>query len=669
MKRLLIVLAIIVFVCNQTFATTFSKVCSTGQTLYYEITGTNTVRIVPPHAYTNSYYERNLYPSGMAPSGYLEIPSQVSSFSYGNFTVTEIGDYAFYCCDSLETVFVPSTVTSIGQYAFNRCDSLSVISIMNVTSIGACAFSYCRNLSSIWLPNGITEINESTFNSCSSLQFINIPTTVNIIKHYAFYGCSNLQSILIPSNVTQIMSTAFRDCTNLSSVTFSGNSRLTTLFPNVFRGCTSLHDICLPDSLSYVGGSSFENCTNLHKVTIGQSVTSIGPYTFRGCSNLDTIVVKPISAPSLGISAFDSTPDNKVIIVPCSSNYCVIWGTYGFNYTYNREYFLTLHSNNPARGYVSITQERGCDTSIIQAFAAENCLFLQWNDGDTTNPRTIITTSDASYTAFFEKQFNVVLVETNDSTMGTATGSGTYAAGNVVNLIAAPKSGYFFDSWNDGNTDNPRTIIPIDDTTITAIFSDIHDTVLIHDTMVVNIQIHDTTTLEVHDTTYINVSYAVHDTLYINNYDTIYINVPVHDTTYITVTDTMTVIQYDTVTNTVFDTIDNYVYDTVTVMDTLWLTLVDTIWLHDTIIIHDTIFVTQEGIDGFDIMKVKVYSNQEQIVIEGADGNMVTLYDVTGRVLATKQDDYSLLRFDTPASGTYMIKVGNLLSRKVVVVR
>ena len=68
-------------------------------------------------------------------------------------------------------------------------------------------------------------------------------------------------------------------------------------------------------------------------------------------------------------------------------------------------------------------------------------------------------------------------------------------------------------------------------------------------------------------------------------------------------------------------------------------------------------------------MNAKVYTSQRQIVVEGADGNMVTLYDVNGRVLATKQDDYSLLRFDTPASGTYMIKVGTLPARKVVVVR
>lgn len=111
------------------------------------------------------------------------------------------------------------------------------------------------------------------------------------------------------------------------------------------------------------------------------------------------------------------------------------------------------------------------------------------------------------------------------------------------------------------------------------------------------------------------------------------------------------------------------IYDTVHVHDTTVINHTDTLWLHDTIIIHDTIYITQEGIVDVTALNAKVYSGQGQIVVEGAEGNQVWLYDVNGRVLATKQDDYSLLRFDTPASGTYMIKVGTLPARKVVVIR
>lgn len=53
----------------------------------------------------------------------------------------------------------------------------------------------------------------------------------------------------------------------------------------------------------------------------------------------------------------------------------------------------------------------------------------------------------------------------------------------------------------------------------------------------------------------------------------------------------------------------------------------------------------------------------------GSNGNTVVFYDVNGRMLATKRGEYAPLRFDAPASGTYMIKIGNHPARKMVVVR
>lgn len=76
-----------------------------------------------------------------------------------------------------------------------------------------------------------------------------------------------------------------------------------------------------------------------------------------------------------------------------------------------------------------------------------------------------------------------------------------------------------------------------------------------------------------------------------------------------------------------------------------------------------------EGIEGVVALDAKVYINNGQIVVEGAGGNTVWLYDAVGRLLATRQDDYSALRFDVPAAGTYLIKVGNHPARRVVVVR
>ena len=102
-----------------------------------------------------------------------------------------------------------------------------------------------------------------------------------------------------------------------------------------------------------------------------------------------------------------------------------------------------------------------------------------------------------------------------------------------------------------------------------------------------------------------------------------------------------------------------------TVTDTLWLPG-DTVYIYDTIHHHDTIYV---GLDEVETISAKVYTHYGQIVVEGAEGNMVTLYDAVGRVLATRRDEYLPLRFNVTASGAYLIKIGDLPARKVVVVR
>jgi len=67
-----------------------------------------------------------------------------------------------------------------------------------------------------------------------------------------------------------------------------------------------------------------------------------------------------------------------------------------------------------------------------------------------------------------------ITINTNDPTMGSASGSGTYECGESVTIEATPAAGYTFTKWSDINSTNPnskRTIYPTSDTTITANFS------------------------------------------------------------------------------------------------------------------------------------------------------------------------------------------------------
>ena len=76
------------------------------------------------------------------------------------------------------------------------------------------------------------------------------------------------------------------------------------------------------------------------------------------------------------------------------------------------------------------------------------------------------------------------------------------------------------------------------------------------------------------------------------------------------------------------------------------------------------------GVNEVETVNAKIYTRNGQIVVEGADGNRVWLYDMNGRVLAIREDVHwgTPLQFDVPSSGTYMIKIGNHPARKVVVI-
>lgn len=66
-------------------------------------------------------------------------------------SVTEIGDWSFYNCNGLTSVFIPNSVTQIGEYAFDYSRQLTSVTFGNsVREIGHAAFSGCSSLSEIF---------------------------------------------------------------------------------------------------------------------------------------------------------------------------------------------------------------------------------------------------------------------------------------------------------------------------------------------------------------------------------------------------------------------------------------------------------------------------------------------------------------------------------------
>ena len=80
-------------------------------------------------------------------------------------------------------------------------------------------------------------------------------------------------------------------------------------------------------------------------------------------------------------------------------------------------------------------------------------------DGDnrgTFNFKNMIVRINGNIVQHYYCQGDILVNATAEN--GTVSGSGFYKKGDVVELIAKPNAGYAFKQWNDGNTDNQRTI-------------------------------------------------------------------------------------------------------------------------------------------------------------------------------------------------------------------
>ena len=134
-------------------------------------------------------------------------------------------------------------------------------------------------------------------------------------------------------------------------------------------------------------------------------------------------------------------------------------------------YNITVASNNNAWGSVSGSGSFNYNASAtITATPAPHYHFVSWSDGNTSNPRTLIVTFDLSLTATFAPDQYTITSLPNNATWGSTTGSGTFTYGDIDTLTATPFEHYRFTGWSDGNTNNPRYLTVMQDSSFTAMF-------------------------------------------------------------------------------------------------------------------------------------------------------------------------------------------------------
>ena len=110
--------------------------------------------------------------------------------------------------------------------------------------------------------------------------------------------------------------------------------------------------------------------------------------------------------------------------------------TYTINASVNPENSGTVTGTAGNDVFVSGASYAEGTNIILRATPSDNYHFVNWNDGNTDNPRTITVVRDSSFTAHFAVNSFVISTSANPESGGTVTGSGTYDNGATATLTA-----------------------------------------------------------------------------------------------------------------------------------------------------------------------------------------------------------------------------------------
>ena len=250
----------------------------------------------------------------------------------------QIGSYAFYGCEALETLSVTGleNAASIGEHAFENCALLPddiLADLESIETIGAYAFAGCEAFTEVVMPESVTTAGNYIFYNCPDIQSIEIGTfSVYEYSSSSGYEYSNVYGSYLSSlfgtdkyvgsysdyyqayngalpvslttvtlgNVCSLPASYFRDASHITAVMLgfvTSSSATPSIGSYAFEGCTSLNDSVLDTvgGVQSIGNRAFAECEAFTEAVIPDSVTSVGNNIFYDCPNIESLTVEESS--------------------------------------------------------------------------------------------------------------------------------------------------------------------------------------------------------------------------------------------------------------------------------------------------------------------------------------------------------------------------------------
>ena len=309
-----------------------------------------------------------------------------------------------------------------------------------------------------------------------------------------------------------------------------------------------------------------------------------------------------------------------------------------------------------------------------------------WNttdDDDVDNPGAAIDNIFVNYQSAIGDRFAHVAVDVNDENMGRAIAyvdpnthaeytEHDYYYGQTIEISAVANDNYRFIGWNDGVTGNPRQLNFEDlwgqNMTYTAYFEAVPTSYTV--TVVAENGTDDKAIYGVvaADNYVGNETVSHEKEIAIDGDATLYVTLPLGGWAFLGWWDGAN----DTITDNPYHlhAYNNDVTFTAILKPYRECDGTDEDYDHNgnPRFINISNFNTDMDEDAI-ITNVVIGVENRQIVVEEAMGAEVNVYDAVGRKLTSRISDTQKLYIDVPASGAYMVKIGEFLTKKVVVIK